>query len=174
MKMGILWFVLLKLCCDGCIVCWMPLMNSSHGKISKMAFWRFLRCTLGREGIKGRLQKDKHLVLEENWELWRRIEVIVCFAVLCGGRMPQAAKPFCSLEPLEFCYALCFRVPDEDLVVECSGWMTEVMIGCRGVMSSPCGWVCGCGVYVCHSIMCVLVILGDRAPMSLGTLRLTV
>jgi len=66
MKMGILWFVLLKLCCDGCVVCWMPLMNSGHGKISGMPFWQFLRSTLGSEGINGRLQKDKHLVLDEN------------------------------------------------------------------------------------------------------------
>jgi hypothetical protein len=47
--------------------------------------------------------------------------VIVCFAVLCGRRMPQTAKSFFSLEPLEFRYALCFRVRDEDLVVESSG-----------------------------------------------------
>jgi hypothetical protein len=66
MKMGILWFVLLKLGCDGCVVCWMPLMNSGHGKISKMPFWQFLKSTLGREGVKGRLQKDKHLVVDEN------------------------------------------------------------------------------------------------------------
>jgi len=41
-------------------------MNSSHGKISEMPFWQFLRSTIEREGIKGRLQKDKHLVLDEN------------------------------------------------------------------------------------------------------------
>ncbi len=174
MKMGILWFVLLKLCWDGCDVCWMPLMNSSHGKISEMPIWQFLRSTLGREGIKGRLQKDKHPVLDENWELWRRIEVIVCFAVLRGGRIPQTAKSFFSLKPLEFHYTLCFRVWDADLVVECRGWTTKVMTGSRGVMSRSCGWICGCGVCICHSIMCVLVMLGDRAPMPLGTLRLKV
>jgi len=47
--------------------------------------------------------------------------VIVFFAVLCRGRMPQTAKSFFSLEPLEFQHTLCFRVQDADLVVECSG-----------------------------------------------------
>lgn len=49
MKMGILWFVLLKLGCDGCVVCWMPLMNSSHGKMGEMPFGNFLGAHLGEK-----------------------------------------------------------------------------------------------------------------------------